>query len=358
MLKKFKKIIRKISKLIHGNIKVDSVLSYSERSSEINNFINDQKPDNKYFFYSSNDCRIYTDLNENVAVIKNGIILAGHSYQQVNGKLEKLEKNSIIDEGTPYLIKKIDGKILNLLQGSSAENYFHFMFDILPKIFLAKSIINLDNVDYFLVNKQIDWQIKIFESIGIDRRRLLDAQNNRHIKVKNIYSLTHPWYLEGYIQEQVVYLPAWIIFELRKYFLKKISPDKKLKIFIDRSNSKYNHCKIMNNAELTNFLKNQGFLIIKPEELSLNDQVDIFSNSKIIIGGHGAALTNIIFCQENTDIIEIIPSSHPSRKCERISKVLKLNYFRFLTDDTKDHKKFPYNMTVKLSELKKVINLY
>ena len=114
----------------------------------------------------------------------------------------------------------------------------------------------------------------------------------------------------------------------------------------------------MNNSELVNFLEKRKFQIVKPEKLSLNEQINIFNNAQIIAGGHGAALTNIIFCEKNTNIIEFIPSSHPSRKCERISKILNLNYFRFITKDTKDDKRFPYNINVDLDELEKNLNLY
>jgi len=351
-------LIRKIFELLYGKVKVDNLLSFSNKRSEISNFKNDKKPNHKYFLFSSDNCRIYTDLNENVAVIQNGVILDGHSFQQINGKLENLKYNSALSNGTPYFFKRINGRILNLLQGASGENYFHFMCDILPKIWLAKSIINLDQIDYFLVNKKIDWQVNIFELLGINSKKILPADKNRHIKVKNIQSVTHPWYLEGYIQEQVYNIPSWIIYELRKYFLKKKKSNEKLKIFIDRSSSKFNHCKIMNNSELINFLEKRHFQIVKPEKLSLNDQVDIFNNAQIIVGGHGAGLTNIIFCEKNTNIIEFIPSSHPSQKCERISKILNLNYFRFITKDTKDDKRFPYNINVDLDELEKNLNLY
>ncbi len=43
---------------------------------------------------------------------------------------------------------------------------------------------------------------------------------------------------------------------------------------------------------------------------------------------------------------------------KRISKILNLNYFRFITKDTKDDKQFPYNINVDLDELEKNLNLY
>ena len=353
-----KTIIRGLFKLIYGRVNFDNNINYSALTSELDKYNNKAKSNQRYFLYSSDNCRIYTDLNENVAVIKDGKILNGHSYQQVNGKLESLKQNSILKLGTPYFKKNIKGTIVNLLQGSSGENYFHFMFDILPKLWMVESKIKFKDIDYFLLNKKIDWQIKILDIIGINSNKILSAEQYRHIEASRIISVTHPWYMEGYIQEQVANIPSWIIYELRTNFLNKNISKKNLKIYLDRSDSKFKHCKILNNSELVNFLEKRKFQIVKPEKLSLNEQINIFNNAQIIVGGHGASFTNIVFCEKNTNIIEFIPSSHPSKKCERISKVLDLNYFRFVTKDTGDDKRFPYSINVDIDELEKQLNLY
>lgn len=358
MAKMIKTIIRGLFKLIYGRVNFDNNINYSALTSELDKYNNKAKSNQRYFLYSSDNCRIYTDLNENVAVIKDGKILNGHSYQQVNGKLESLKQNSILKLGTPYFKKNIKGTIVNLLQGSSGENYFHFMFDILPKLWMVESKIKFKDIDYFLLNKKIDWQIKILDIIGINSNKILSAEQYRHIEASRIISVTHPWYMEGYIQEQVANIPSWIIYELRTNFLNKNISKKNLKIYLDRSDSKFKHCKILNNSELVNFLEKRKFQIVKPEKLSLNEQINIFNNAQIIVGGHGASFTNIVFCEKNTNIIEFIPSSHPSKKCERISKVLDLNYFRFVTKDTGDDKRFPYSINVDIDELEKQLNLY
>ena len=71
-----------------------------------------------------------------------------------------------------------------------------------------------------------------------------------------------------------------------------------LKLFIDRSDSKYSHCKIINNDDLIKFLKKEKFEIIKPENISLNEQIKKFNSAKTIIGAHGAGLTNIVFSKK------------------------------------------------------------
>ena len=47
---------------------------------------------------------------------------------------------------------------------------------------------------------------------------------------------------------------------------------------------------------------------------------------------------------KETKIIEIIPSNHPNRKCERVSKILKLKYFRIVTRPDNSNKNFPFRI--------------
>ena len=80
----------------------------------------------------------------------------------------------------------------------------------------------------------------------------------------------------------------------------------------------------------------------------------------MIIGAHGAAFTNIIFCKPGTKVIEIIPSDHPNEKCKRISKVLNLKYYRIETKPNNSDKNFPFKIVLdnkKLKSIEKIINL-
>ena len=57
----------------------------------------------------------------------------------------------MVYKGTPYLKKKFKGKVLSLTQGASGhKNYFHWLFDILPKIKLFSELYNLNNLNYFI----------------------------------------------------------------------------------------------------------------------------------------------------------------------------------------------------------------
>ena len=279
--------------------------------------------------YEITNGRIYTDFVEHVAIIKFNKILPKISFQQVNGELKNIEFNRVVQSGTPRLIKNFDGTMLSLVQGASGNNYFHFLFDIITKLKLCDQIIPLNEIDFFYVPGKMQWQIKIFKLFGIPEKKLIDSHVYRHVRAENVIAIDHPWYQKGYVQEEIRNLPTWCILWLREKFLrcsKKFQCSSK--IFIDRSDSKSNHCKLINNNEIMAHLFRQGFQSYRVSELDFFEQIYLFNNAEIIVGPHGAAFTNIIFSKSLANIVEIIPNDHSSRKCERISKILNLKYKR------------------------------
>jgi hypothetical protein len=48
-------------------------------------------------------------------------------------------------------------------------------------------------------------------------------------------------------------------------------------------------------------------IIVIPENITFKEQVKTFQNAKLLIAAHGAALTNTLFMQENTNVLELYP---------------------------------------------------
>ena len=357
----YKQVIKIIFIFLYGKVSTPKKVKSRLHLKIIKSLISKPKKNLKYKIYKIKNARIFTDRNENVAVIKNNIIVPEMSFQQSNGILRNAKYNSVIKNGTNSFIKKIAGRVCNLNQGASGNNFFHFIFDILPKIYILKSKINLTEINFFYVSNIKFWQIKIFNMIGIKNKKLLDSEKFNHIYANEIFSVEHPWYEKGEFQRQVKNIPRWIIDFNRKMFLKRsLKIATKKKIFLDRSSSNYNHCQIENINDIKNLLFRENFEIIQPEKKSFQNQIHIYKKASIILGAHGASFTNIIFCKPGTKIIEIIPSDHPNKKCETISKFLNLKYFRIKTKQNNSDKNYPFKIYLEkkhLKLIKKIIDL-
>ena len=119
---------------------------------------------------------------------------------------------------------------------------------------------------------------------------------------------------------------------IRKYVLNyKMSPDNEgnrftgeLKIFISRSRSRIRA--IENERELENYLSSKGYIIVFLEELSFSQQVDTIRHARVIVGLHGAGLTNVLWARSECQVIEIFPQGYFNAVFELLSRSLGFSY--------------------------------
>tara|TARA_Y100001935_G_scaffold18170_1_gene13337 strand:+ start:929 stop:2026 length:1098 start_codon:yes stop_codon:yes gene_type:complete len=336
----YKSLIKLLFIIIYGKITFcknpenEKKISIEEVKDE-----NLKGPDNiRYLIYRIKNGRIFNDFVENVAIISGNKIVNKVSYQQVNGELKDANHNSVLYKGTPYLKKKINGNVLTLTQGASGhKNYFHWLYDILPKINICFKNYNSKEIDYFYISKLEKYQKSTLQILGYDNFKIIDSNKNRHIQANEVICSEHPWYKKGFILKEAKKLPAWIVKWINDSFInhgKQFNCNEK--IFIDRSESAFSHCQFVNNKEIINFLENEGFTSYKVGQLSFQEQVYLFSNAKMIIGAQGAAFANLAFCKKNTKILEIKPKKHPNFVDQHISKIKELDFNLIETDELKD----------------------
>ncbi len=308
----------KIEKLNFEKFKIDEI-SHKNIRYKINEAL-----------YKVPKARVYTDTVEHVAIIQKNKLIPKVSYQQVDSYLRDENFNTTLKIGTPRVIKKFCGNILSLVQGASGNNYFHFLFDIVIKIELAKRAFPPQKIDYFYLPKKEKWQIDILSELNIDEKKIIDSSEFRHVSGDNILALEHPWYKEGLIQEGVNNLPEWIIFFLRERFIDMAKEfNNNELVYIDRSDSINNRCKFTNNDEIIDIVEKKGFKSYRVSDLNFFEQIYLFKKAKVILGPHGAAFSNLIFSSKGLKLFEIIPSDHLSLKCKRFSNFLKFDYRRF-----------------------------
>ena len=86
----------------------------------------------------------------------------------------------------------------------------------MPRIFLYEKFYALKNLDKILVpNLKERFQIETLSDLGINNKRIINANYYRHIKVKELYATSHPNI------SNLERVPYWIIASLRERFIKK-----------------------------------------------------------------------------------------------------------------------------------------
>ena len=330
----FKFFFQKIFFLIYGKISLDKNFNFLNENST--NKLDKVIIDNfTYNVFKIKKARIYTDLVQNVAVILKNNLIPEASFQKINSHVKEEIHNVCLKKGTPRIKIKKNGKLLSLIQDASENNFSHWLLDILPRIKIFEQNNSIADIDYFLLPElKYSFQRETLEILKIPFNKILSDKQNRHIEANVLYVTGHPWHKKGNVQDEIIYIPEWIINWLREKFLanaeyKNVSE----KIYIDRSDSLFSHCQIINSDEVWEFLKNEGFTKIKSTEITFKNQIGLFNSATTIVGAHGAGLTNMIFSKSNTNIIEFAPKNHPNNFFYRVSQINNLNYKKIVSKD-------------------------
>ena len=166
---------------LYGKIKI---LSHSKLKKKIKLYKLKIK-NYSFSLYKLQDCRIYTNYSTDIAYIVDNFITYP-SIQYRNDISFGIEHNEVLKTGTPKLLKKTELKILSLLTGGGGNaNYFHWLFDIIPRIKIYSDNFSLKKVDYFYLPPLKPSQIESLKLLGISKKKIINSKIYKHIDRKS-----------------------------------------------------------------------------------------------------------------------------------------------------------------------------
>lgn len=190
-----------------------------------------------------------------------------------------------------------------------SSNYFHWMYDLLPKIGLVQqSGLDFESIDRWIVNSdRLPFQDQTLSALGIPpEKRIAEAQSyiqaDELIVPLSSFNLSSSS-LSSFSAGRV---PRWVCDRLRQQFLPDLQGSQcgdRKRLLISRSAAAYR--RLINQAELLEAIAPFQFECVQLESFSFAEQVAMFNAAEIIIAPHGAGLSNLVFCQPNTTLLEI-----------------------------------------------------
>ena len=307
----YKKFVQKIFEYFYGTVQIASEKFLKENLIQSKIIIEKIT----YKIFRTKNCRLFTTSVHDQSVIIQNKLIEGPSFQLRVDKKDNLfaRNNGLINEnivlkiGTPRMQKRINGSVFSLLSGGAAKtNYFHWLFEILPKLKILSEYKKIEEINFFLVPSiKMTHQLETLELLNISKERLLDSNSFKHIFCDELFVVDHPFRLTNNTVFDTQNIPSWIFKWLRENFLQfKTSNKFSNNIFIDRSESISKYRRIHNHEEVYDYFKKQKFQFIKPENFSVKDQINMYNSAEKIAGLHGAGFANICFCKPGTKIIE------------------------------------------------------
>ena len=91
-----------------------------------------------------------------------------------------------------------------------------------------------------------------------------------------------------------------------------------------------------NEAELIAMLQRRGVRIIVPGALTVAEQIAAFRSARLVIGPHGAGMSNIVFCQSGSFVYEMLPRHFANAAYNRLAQAAGLSYWADLFEGGAD----------------------
>lgn len=194
------------------------------------------------------------------------------------------------------------------LRGSAAvlavvdTNYWHWFFDLLPRILLLQLDDSLwGQIDHFVVNPLRNrYQHETLEILGVPPARILEVRPGE----------TH-WKADQLIVPSIfTEVPArWACGLLRERFTR--SDDHETvgrRLYLSRADASTR--RVLNEDGLFERLAAMGFEKVVMGGRSVADQCALFGSADVIVAPHGAGLTNLLFCRPGTAVVELFPPTY------------------------------------------------
>ena len=212
-----------------------------------------------------------------------------------------------------------------LLFDNWSGNYFHFWNDFMPRLFLTKDLFTEKSCTLLVDVSTLTIGMELFKQMGIARIKVVS---------KDELVFSNRIFYTNIITPNVGSFHADTLKALKEYIfqLMKIdySTDNK-RIYISRAKAAYR--KVLNEDELLPILLQYGFEIVHAETLSMFDQIRLFKDASVILGLHGAGLSNMLFAKSTSLILELRYSGGVQNNLfYQLASCLEYSYSCFFSD--------------------------
>jgi capsular polysaccharide biosynthesis protein len=215
-------------------------------------------------------------------------------------------------------IQRVSGTVVSLATDGH-NNYYHWMLDLLPKLFIALAA-GLGDQPFYL-GRSTPFQKQTLALLGIPPTHLLDANA---IPFLQAGELIVPFLGDNHPPN---------VFDAAKYRLlaevfanrldaKAAAKDLPTRFVVSRRKTRSR--RVVNEDALLARLAPLGFVPVYLEDLTILEQLTLFAHAQAIVASTGAGLVNLIHCRPGTPVAILMPEACPDLVCQDIATFARL----------------------------------
>lgn len=195
-----------------------------------------------------------------------------------------------------------DDRIWIVGGNASTNNYWHWMAQSLPAILQCIDMLKeAGSGDYgLLLPHRRHYVVETLQMLGLDQVPLVEVPADGILDIKRVA------YCEMLCT--AAFTPNKYRGKVRSSILAGKMDIGPKKVYLSRSDTALRP--VRNEAELQAYLQEQGFTIVNAGKYSVAEQASIVNGADVVVGPHGANLTNLLFCREEANALELAQNSH------------------------------------------------
>ncbi len=201
----------------------------------------------------------------------------------------RLRPTSTAECDTPVLV-------LEAFEALRWKNYYHWMIPILSRIALARTLGLLDNRRLVVPEGLSRWMAETLTLLGLGTDRLIIVPVGQDIR-----------FADAVLMSSIEHVSAAGVQALRHLLLPKPKAQpvgKGRALFLSRRTQHLR--KLQNEIDIEDLAQEMGFTLISPQDHTVAEQVQLFSEARAIASVEGAALTNTLFCPPGTRVLAML----------------------------------------------------
>ncbi len=285
-----------------------SLVNYLEttdvRSSVVETFESDlpiSVVENVYI--SGQPAMMYRRLDKPFDILRQSV-----NYGDIRGVTKAFLQRGLRNEAPQLLDEAI------CLAGNWAANYWHWLFDNLPKVVLAEK----SGFRGLYVVPDQPFVRDSLEILGIEKARVLCNDG----RLRLIRRLFVPTPIDG---QKISDFPL-LTQEMRRSLCRGGEAGPRRRIYISRNRGEQIR-RIVNEAPFNELVARYSFETCFLEDLSFRQQLSLFSTAEAVIGPHGAGFANTFFLPEKALVIELFSPAYVQPVMLSAMELLEHRYY-------------------------------
>lgn len=180
----------------------------------------------------------------------------------------------------------------------SGNNYFHWMCDVLPRVYLTRS--HIEGSTFVLpASHRVPF---VEKSLAPFRpRRIVYFEPEEAAFFAEVIVPGHIAVTGNYHEPTMRELADFLLEALRV-----AGPQVGPRVYVSRRRAKHRY--VINEDEVVSLVRDYGFEVVENEALSFEEQVGLYGRTEALIGIIGANLANVLFMPPGSSLVELTRS--------------------------------------------------